>query len=581
MATFKVDFPYKATESDELSLEVGDLIRNCVQKEDGWLEGDLNGRTGMFPDNFATKIADERKDKKPPPPAPLKPKPKTKHFEAAFKYVASNEDELSFEVGDIITFIEDIEEGWAKGEIDNGDSGLYPTNFVKAVEDTSQSSKKEERSKGRRSEDGLRRPKDNQSSTSSSSKEPALSTRSSSADLQRYKVSFDYGASNGDELSLKKDEIITITKKETLDEGWWEARNANGQFGLIPTNFLDLKNPIVKTESNDFAKKRDIIGGSVAVRPKPEKTTQFRKDIVSMPPTAFDDKPVGKPKKLSNDMVRAKPQGPGKRRPKTRLIEEQNISEFPEEIEMDPDSDDEPVNLTPKTSLKTEPRSPVAGGIAIIPNMGSLLKNPRFKNENSKAANIKPEPVTETKVTEPKTVSIDFRNNLRRVPPKSNSFKSDRPSPQEAVPVPEWQLRAEERKKRFTEHFPDGDVTAGNDSVPQEPKVVVKNDPPPIPGHNSRERIESPPPVKPSKPTHPVASKRPPSVKKDPVAQTRTKDEPSAYYEPPPAEKEPTMVDLLREIKSLKLHVEKLTKKVDEESAARKLLEVKIRSLEN
>lgn len=78
-----------------------------------------------------------------------------------------------------------------------------------------------------------------------------------------------------------------------------------------------------------------------------------------------------------------------------------------------------------------------------------------------------------------------------------------------------------------------------------------------------------------------MASKRPPSVKKDPVAQTRTKDEPSAYYEPPPAEKEPTMADLLREIKSLKLHVEKLTKKVDEESAARKLLEVKIRSLEN
>merc|ERR1711953_156716 len=115
-------------------------------------------------------------------------------------------------------------------------------------------SKKEERSKGRRSEDGLRgRPKENQSSSSSSSKEPTSSTSSSSADLQRYKVSFDYGASNADELSLKKDEIITITKKETLDEGWWEARNANGQMGLIPTNFLDLKNPIVKTEPSDFA----------------------------------------------------------------------------------------------------------------------------------------------------------------------------------------------------------------------------------------------------------------------------------------------------------------------------------------
>jgi hypothetical protein len=53
--------------------------------------------------------------------------------------------------------------------------------------------------------------------------------------------------------------------------------------------------------------------------------------------------------------------------------------------------------------------------------MGSLLKNPKFKNEHSKAANIKPEAVTESKE---KTASIDFRNNLRRVPPKSNSFKS-------------------------------------------------------------------------------------------------------------------------------------------------------------
>ena len=45
----------------------------------------------------------------------------------------------------------------------------------------------------------------------------------------------------------------------------------------------------------------------------------------------------------------------------------------------------------------------------------------KFKNEHSKAANIKQEAVTESKE---KTASIDFRNNLRRVPPKSNSFKS-------------------------------------------------------------------------------------------------------------------------------------------------------------
>ena len=63
----------------------------------------------------------------------MKPKPKVKHFKATFPYKASNEDELSFAAGDIITFIEEIEDGWAKGELESGQSGLYPTNFVKVI----------------------------------------------------------------------------------------------------------------------------------------------------------------------------------------------------------------------------------------------------------------------------------------------------------------------------------------------------------------------------------------------------------------------------------------------------------------
>ena len=73
---------------------------------------------------------------------------------------------------------------------------------------------------------------------------------------------------------------------------------------------------------------------------------------------------------------------------------------------------------------------------------------------------------------------------------------SDRPIPQEAEKtIPEWQLRAEERKKRFTEHYGDGDPLA------QEPKPVVKNEPPPVPDHQNRtnERLESPPPARPVK----------------------------------------------------------------------------------
>ena len=73
---------------------------------------------------------------------------------------------------------------------------------------------------------------------------------------------------------------------------------------------------------------------------------------------------------------------------------------------------------------------------------------------------------------------------------------SDRPSPQEAEKtIPEWQLRAEERKKRFTEHYGDGDPLAA------ETKPVVKTEPPPVPDHQNRanERLESPPPARPVK----------------------------------------------------------------------------------
>ena len=50
----KVLFEYVKDEVDELTLAVGDIIKNVtpVPNVDGWCEGDLNGVRGMFPSNF-------------------------------------------------------------------------------------------------------------------------------------------------------------------------------------------------------------------------------------------------------------------------------------------------------------------------------------------------------------------------------------------------------------------------------------------------------------------------------------------------------------------------------------------------
>lgn len=48
-----VEYEYQALHQDELTLKLGDVIKNVRRiDEEGWMEGDLNGKRGLFPDNF-------------------------------------------------------------------------------------------------------------------------------------------------------------------------------------------------------------------------------------------------------------------------------------------------------------------------------------------------------------------------------------------------------------------------------------------------------------------------------------------------------------------------------------------------
>ena len=47
-----MEHTYLASQDDELTLQVGDVITDVEKMEDGWWQGTLRGKTGMFPDNF-------------------------------------------------------------------------------------------------------------------------------------------------------------------------------------------------------------------------------------------------------------------------------------------------------------------------------------------------------------------------------------------------------------------------------------------------------------------------------------------------------------------------------------------------
>lgn len=63
----RVIFNYIPTQPDELQLQIDDII-NVLDKnleDDGWWKGELNGRVGVFPDNFVEEIVVTNGNKKP------------------------------------------------------------------------------------------------------------------------------------------------------------------------------------------------------------------------------------------------------------------------------------------------------------------------------------------------------------------------------------------------------------------------------------------------------------------------------------------------------------------------------------
>lgn len=168
MVDYIVEYDYDAVHDDELTIRVGEIIRNVKKlQEEGWLEGELNGRRGMFPDNFVKEIkrdTDSKDDSLPikrerhgnvaslvqristyglpaggiqphPQIKNIKKKTKKRQCKVLFEYIPQNEDELELKVGDIIDINEEVEEGWWSGTLNNK-LGLFPSNFVKEFEVT-------------------------------------------------------------------------------------------------------------------------------------------------------------------------------------------------------------------------------------------------------------------------------------------------------------------------------------------------------------------------------------------------------------------------------------------------------------
>ncbi|KAM4544279.1 SH3 domain-containing kinase-binding protein 1 [Fundulus diaphanus] len=306
-----VEFDYEAQQDDELTLTVGDIIRNIRRDDGGWWEGELGGRRGFFPDNFVREIKkDGKRDggqagmirselsngrASPVSDTSVRPGKKGEQIrkrrcKASFSYAPQHEDELELKVGDVIEIITEVEEGWWEGVL-NGKIGMFPSNFTKEILADSDAASLEapnsleESRYSRTSKDSPGSESDGGDSRSESGsevqpkkiqgigfgnifKDQPIKLRPRSIDLdsekvnegksgsvaaesmktepdgkakvrEQCKVLFPYEAQNEDELTLKEGDIINILTKECADAGWWMGE-IGGRQGVFPDNFVKL-----------------------------------------------------------------------------------------------------------------------------------------------------------------------------------------------------------------------------------------------------------------------------------------------------------------------------------------------------
>lgn len=192
-------FDYNSDVPSDLSFNTGDVIKVRKKVGDEWIEGELNGRVGMFPSAYVEMMEDTLGESTTASRA-------VEYGTAKYDFTGSGSDELSFAKGDKIEVTEVISDDWLRGKL-GGHEGMFPRTFVELSQE--------------------------------------LGTECQSVDDEaapKAKALFDFDGEFEDELSFKVDDIIVLL--ERVNEEWLRGE-MNGKVGRFPATFVDILTPLL------------------------------------------------------------------------------------------------------------------------------------------------------------------------------------------------------------------------------------------------------------------------------------------------------------------------------------------------
>ncbi|KAG8588390.1 hypothetical protein GDO81_005967 [Engystomops pustulosus] len=300
---------------DELTFRAGEVLRNVKKTiEEGWLEGEINGKRGFFPQSFVKEIPsfflNDNVQRFPRSIRKVNAQIKKQRWcRAEFAYIPSKPDELELMAGEVLEVLEEIEDGWwlgKKGVL----VGAFPSNFVQEILEPSPDKainlKKNNKQRPKMTdinftpsgESPVKQDKVAENNFKESTSEPVITSEFA-------RVMFDYVPALPDELALKKGDVVAVISKESEDEGWWQGE-LNGKIGLFPDNFVIL----IPTNSQIKVNKPPTRTATLKGPVKKDTTTVDHKPPVNRPQSpsgTSSAKSTGQKAKMDNSTMDLKP----------------------------------------------------------------------------------------------------------------------------------------------------------------------------------------------------------------------------------------------------------------------------------
>uniref|UniRef100_A0A8B9Q682 SH3 domain containing kinase binding protein 1 n=1 Tax=Apteryx owenii TaxID=8824 RepID=A0A8B9Q682_APTOW len=316
----QVAFSYMPQNEDELELKVGDIIEVVGEVEEGWWEGILNGKTGMFPSNFIKELSDsddvglalEEQIKLKPlllpsfyrrsissPPCPFFFSPLSfscllsgkSAFQGTFLYRVAPAKIDSYRRYNSLKDATGSESDGGdscstKSEGANGGTTIQPKK-VKGVGFGDIFKDKPIKLRPRSIEvDNDFLPVDKSVGKklppATATQEPTKIEVDSRTKTKEYcKVIFPYEAQNDDELTIREGDVVALISKDCIDVGWWEGE-LNGRRGVFPDNFVKLLPSDFEKEVSNRPKKPPP--PSAPVIKQGSGTTDRKHEIKKVPP---------------------------------------------------------------------------------------------------------------------------------------------------------------------------------------------------------------------------------------------------------------------------------------------------------